>query len=44
MLTETNKSISEIAYALGFNYPHHLTRLFKKHFNITPVEYRAIAN
>lgn len=44
MLAETNKSISEIAYALGFNYPHHLTRLFKKHFNITPVEYRATAN
>lgn len=44
LLTETSKPVSEIAYQLGFNYPHHLTRLFKKHFNITPIEYRATAN
>lgn len=43
MLAETNKTVSEIAYTLGFNYPHHLTRLFKKHFKITPMEYRAIS-
>ena len=44
MLAETGKSISEIAYNLGFNYPHHLTRLFKKYFNITPLEYRTLSN
>lgn len=44
MLVETNKTVSEIAYSLGFNYPHHFTRLFKKHFNITPMEYRALLN
>ena len=44
MLAETDKSVSEIAYSLGFNYPHHLTRLFKKYSNITPIEFRAISN
>lgn len=44
MLAETDKPVSEIAYALGFAYPHHLTRLFKKHFNTTPTEYRAIVS
>ena len=44
MLAETDKSVSEIAYALGFSYPHHLTRLFKKYFNMTPIEYRSISN
>ena len=30
LLIEGNKSVSEIAYELGFKYPHHLSRLFKK--------------
>lgn len=40
LLTETDKTISEIAYDLGFNYPHHLSRIFKKVVGITPNEYR----
>jgi len=32
-------SIAEIANRLGFDYPQHFTRLFKKHFGITPSEY-----
>lgn len=40
MLAESNRSISEIAYELGFNYPHHLTRVFKKVVGQTPVEFR----
>lgn len=33
-------SISGIAYELGFQYPQHFTRMFKKSTGMTPVEYR----
>lgn len=33
-------SISQIAYELGFQYPQHFTRLFKKVTGLTPSEYR----
>ena len=42
-LTEGNQSVSEIAYALGFKYPHHLSRLFKKVTGVTPNEYRTVS-
>ena len=32
-------SISQIAYALSFEYPQHLSRLFKKQEGCTPTEY-----
>ncbi len=35
-----NKSLSEIAYDLGFKYPQHFTRLFKQKVGVTPNEYR----
>ncbi len=41
LLLGTNDSVSEIAYTLGFNYPHYFTRLFKSKTGQTPVEYRA---
>ena len=37
---DTGKSISEIAYELGFKYPQHFSRLFKQKVGITPNEYR----
>lgn len=36
----TGETISEIAYALGFQYPQHLNRLFKRRVGCTPNEYR----
>lgn len=39
-LIETDKTVSEIAYQVGFQYPHHLSRLFKKVAGCTPNEYR----
>lgn len=35
-------SISEIAYTLGFNYPHYFGRLFKQKTGKTPQEYRQL--
>ena len=32
-------TISETADSLGFDYPQHFTRQFKKHFGVTPSEY-----
>jgi AraC-type DNA-binding domain-containing proteins len=37
---DTNKSISDIAYELGFKYPQHFTRMFKKNTGYSPNEYR----
>lgn len=38
---EPGRSISEIAYSLGFRYPQHFTRLFKKVVGCAPNEYRS---
>lgn len=40
-LMNSTRSISQIASELGFQYPQHFTRLFKKVTGITPNEYRA---
>lgn len=39
-LLSTQKTMSEIAYGLGFQYPQHLSRMFKKEVGCTPNEYR----
>ena len=41
LLASTNKTVSEIAYEVGFQYPHHLSRMFKKVVGCTPNEYRS---
>ncbi|MCE7862534.1 MAG: AraC family transcriptional regulator [Bacteroidetes bacterium CHB5] len=41
---DTNKSVQEIAYELGFKYPQHFTRVFKQHTGTTPMEYRNSLN
>jgi AraC family transcriptional regulator, transcriptional activator of pobA len=37
---DSNKSISEIAYDLGFKYPQHFSRVFKQRVGMSPQEYR----
>tara|TARA_R110000796_G_scaffold183498_2_gene299940 strand:- start:10844 stop:11737 length:894 start_codon:yes stop_codon:yes gene_type:complete len=41
-LFDQSKTISEIAYGLGFKYPQHFTRIFKKEVGYTPQEYRML--
>jgi AraC family transcriptional activator of pobA len=41
---DATKSVSEIAYELGFKYPQHFTRVFKQHVGVTPQEYRSSVN
>ncbi len=39
---DIDKSISEIAYDLGFKYPAHFTRLFKQKVGASPNTYRSL--
>lgn len=39
---DTDKSISQIAFELGFKYPQHFNRMFKKSTGYTPNEYRSL--
>lgn len=43
LIAENEMNVSEIAYELGFKYPHHLTRIFKKITGLTPNEFRSKA-
>ena len=39
-IINTEDTVSQISYSLGFQYPQHLCRLFKKRVGCTPNEYR----
>jgi AraC-type DNA-binding domain-containing proteins len=41
---DVTKSVSEIAYELGFKYPQHFTCFFKQQVGSTPNEYRSLLN
>jgi len=40
VLLNTDNSVSEIAYSLGFEYPQYFSKLFKQKTGQTPIEYR----
>lgn len=44
ILTATDMTVSEIAYALGFEYPQSFSKLFKSKTKITPLEFRQLFN
>ena len=39
---DTDKTVSQVAYELGFKYPQHFARLFKQQVGYTPMEYRSM--
>lgn len=43
-ISDTEETVTQIAYSLGFQYPQHLCRLFKKRVGCTPNEYRVQIN
>lgn len=44
LLTETDKSITEIAYEVGFRDSSYYTKYFKKYYGITPREMKSMKN
>jgi AraC-like DNA-binding protein len=39
---DTDKTVSQIAFELGFKYPQHFARLFKKQVGLSPLEFRSL--
>ena len=40
MLLSSDKTVNEIAYDLGFEYPEHFSRMFKKRVGVSPIKFR----
>lgn len=41
-LHSPDKTVNEIAYELGFKYPHHFSRMFKNVTGQSPTDFRAM--
>lgn len=39
---DTSKTVSQVAYELGFKYPQHFARLFKQRVGYSPLEFRML--
>lgn len=44
LLLNSSNTVSQIAYDLGFNYPHYFSRMFKAQTGLTPAKYRESVN
>lgn len=42
LLLSSNKTVGELAFLLGFEYPQYFSRLFKSKTGMTPIEYRNV--
>lgn len=42
ILLSSNETVSQVAYGLGFEYPQHFSKIFKKKVGISPAEYRNV--
>ena len=40
ILSQTDKSVSEVAYEVGFSDPYYFSRAFKKLFGVSPKQWR----
>ena len=40
ILLNTTDSVSQVAYELGFEYPQHFSKVFKKKTGVTPQHFR----
>ena len=40
IIREQNVNITQVAYAVGFNNANHFSTIFKRHFGMTPSEYK----
>lgn len=41
-IVESDKTVNEIAYELGFKYSQHFTRFFKQKVGLSPMEFRGV--
>ena len=42
LLVSSNKTVGELAFSLGFEYPQYFSRLFKSKTGMIPLEYRSM--
>jgi transcriptional regulator GlxA family with amidase domain len=43
-LTQSQESVADVAFGLGFSAPSHFSRFFRAHLGITPSDYRRKVN